>query len=308
MQDNIVPYSYECLNAQYGRQLNSFLHIATTDVARYFKRYLLQEILSVFDFTLPETWDVDYFRYVLIGWGFICILNTDKYGTIPQQCSFSGQNVFYRPIKCIVSNPLLRPRDLVINKDCALIKMMPDYGNLTDMVDNYGNMLALAYETASINILNSRLSYVFPSSDKQDATTNQAFFDEVASGRPAIFYRPKKGADPLQKPYDLLTQNVGQNFIAPAILDAMETIRDMFLTDIGIPNLSTRKKERVSVMEAARNSVETQCKAELWLAEMQAGMDKAIELFPELAGQLSVKLRYKGGVGDVGETVNPGTI
>lgn len=305
---DLVPFSYEFLNEQNGRRLNSFLHIATTDVARYFKRYLLQEALSVFEFTLPKNWDADYFRYVLIGWGYICILKTDKYGVIPQQCGLYGQNVFYRPYKCIVSNPLIQQRDLIINQDCALVKMMPDYGNITDLVDNYGNMLALAYETASINILNSRLSYVFPSTDKADATTNKAFFDDVAKGQPAIFYRPKKGTDPLQKPYDLLTQNVGQNFIAPEILDAMETIRDMFLSDIGIPNLSTRKKERVSVVEAERNTVETQCKAQLWVDEMQTGIDKAIELFPELAGTLAVKLRYNGGADNVGETVDAGPV
>lgn len=286
-----APFSYEYINqSQFPRQ-PCFMHIANTGIARMFKRYLMQDALSVFDFTLPDTWDPDYFRYILMGWGYIAVFKTDKFGIIPQQCTLSGFNVFYRPNKCTVSNPVIQPVTMDINTDCAIIKMMPDYGNVADLIDTYGDMMAIAFETASINILNSRISFVFDAQDKTSADTYKALYDAIASGNPAVVYR-KKGTDIDNKPWSTFQQNVGQNFIAGDVLETLRCIRDQFLTEIGIPNLSTRKKERVNLLESGRNMVETVCKSELWLAEMKKGIQTAIDLFPELAGKLDVKLRY----------------
>lgn len=303
------PFTYEYINQSYGTRQPCFMHIANTGLARMFKRYLMQDALSVFQFTLPETWDQDYFRYILLGWGYIAILKTDMFGVIPQQCTLAGYNVFYKPNKCNVANPLLKPVTLSINNDCALIKLMPDYGNLADLVDCYGDMMALAYETASINILNSRVSFVFSADGKTEADTFKALYDSIASGDPSVVYRKKAANTAMdKKPWDTFSQNVGQNFIAGDILETLRCIRDQFLTQIGIPNLSTRKKERVNLMESGRNVVQTVCKSQLWLEELKAGIDKAVEMFPELDGKLDVKLRYAGVIANAGEAIDSSNI
>lgn len=292
-----LPYSYEYLNTVDGTVSPSFLHIRNTGIARFFKRYLIQEAISVFDWTLPKNWDADYFRYILMGWGFISVLKTDLFGVIPQQATLSGYNVFYRPTTAIVANPLLRSRTLKIGKDCSIIKLMPDYGSIADLVDNYGNLMALAYETASINILNSKLSFAFNADTKAEADTYKAMYDAIASGNPAVVYRNSKKSTSLtgeNARWQTFVQNVGQNYIAPEVMETIRQIRDEFLTEIGIPNLATRKKERTNLAEVDKNTFETEAKSLLWLETLQEGIETTINLFPELTGELSVKLRYKG--------------
>ena len=277
-----APFSYEFINETCSQVQPSMVQIRNTGLARFFKRYLMQEAISVYDWKLPETWDADYFRYVLMGWGYLCVFNTDLFGVIPQQCTLSGYNVFYRPTRAIVTNPLITTRDLTIGTDCEIIKLMPDYGSIADLVDNYGNLMALAYESAAINILNSRVSFVFQAQDKAEADTYKALYDSIASGDPAVVYRKGKktaSLDAMGQPWNTFSQNVGANFIAPDIMETIRQIRDEFMTEIGIPNLSTRKKERVSVDESEKNTFETQCKAMLWLDELKSCVEKVNSMF-----------------------------
>ena len=117
-------YSYDFINRYNSRIKPSTVHTNENATTWYFKRYLLQKILSVFEFKgIPETWSKDYFLYTLFILGFVSVFNTDKFGIIPQQCTLTGYDVFYRPTNCNIANPKLRglltPR---INRDCTLIR------------------------------------------------------------------------------------------------------------------------------------------------------------------------------------------
>lgn len=306
-----APFTYEQLNAHLGQVPQSFLHVHNTAISRFFKRYLLMDSLAVFKWTLPDNWDADYFRYIIMGFGRAVIFKTDLFGVIPQYAELYGYNVFYRPNKAIVANPLIKARDLTIGVDCALIKLSPDYGSIADLVDYYGDLMALTYESMSVNILNSRLSYLVGVSSKAEADTFKSIYDEIASGKPAVFYRGKQNnsnALDLKNnagAWETLLQNVKQSFIADELMTVLQDIRDEFLTHIGIPNMSERKKERINLVDSERNTVETAAKVSLWLEELQAGIDSAIKLFPELSGKLAVSLRFppdlsiKGGVESV---------
>ena len=303
-----VPFSYEALNAHDALCPQSFIHIHNTGTARFFKRYLLQDALSVFKWTLPDNWDSDYFRYVMMGFGRCVVFRTNLFGVIPQYAELSGYNVFYRPTRAIVANPLLKSRTLTLWEDCTLIKLMPDYGSIVDLIDYYGDLMALTYESLAINILNSRLAYLIGVQSRPEAETFKAIYDEIASGKPAVIFRGKdkpgtgyaKG-QPTADQWQTLVQNLKNTFIANDLLDALNSIRDEYLTHIGIPNLSERKKERVNVVDSERNSVETEAKVNLWLEELREGIEKTVTMFPEVAG-LNVELRFpadnEGGVAD----------
>ena len=62
---NGAPYNYDHINSAVSRGNPSTIHCSNTGLARFFQRYLLQEAMSVFKFTLPERWNTDYFKYVL---------------------------------------------------------------------------------------------------------------------------------------------------------------------------------------------------------------------------------------------------
>ena len=303
-----VPFSYDQLNSITGLTPNSFLHIHNTGVSRFFKRYLLQDALSVFKWQIPDNWDADYFRYVIMGYGFCAVFKTDLFGIIPQWCTLGGYNVFYRPTRAIVTNPLIKSRDMIIGQECSLIKLMPDYGSIVDLVDYYGDLMALTYESLSINILNSRLAYIIGVDSKAEAETFKSIYDDIASGKPAVVARSKKSGGELSgkrfmDQWQTVLQNLKNSYIANDLLESLNAIRDEFLTHIGIPNLSERKKERVNLVDSERNNVETRSQVSLWLDELTASIETTIELFPELEGKLSVELRFpsKEAQPDAGE-------
>jgi len=194
--------------------------------------------------------------------------------------------VFYRPTDAVVANPLISARKMHIGTECEIIRLSPDYGGICDLVDFYGDLMALAYETAAINILNSRVSFVFDAENTADATTAVAMFDEIVSGKPSVVWKRgnRKNAIDGRGEWKPFTQNVGQNFIANDVIETLRAIRDQFLTEIGIPSLSTRKKERVNIDESMKNAAETNCKALLWLEELNDSIKRVVKLFPELDG------------------------
>lgn len=276
-----APYMYDYINAEVSQHSPSTVHTKNTELQRFFARYLLQKAMSVFKWDLPETWDRDYFLYVLYGIGYIAVLNTDKYGVIPQQCGLDGYNIFYQPKRALVTNPLLRGlRQLEIGTQCTLIKLQPDYGSVMDLVGFYADMMALTAETAGVNLVNSRLSYVFFGKNKNTAESQKKLFDRVASGEPATFvdtalYDVQSG-NPSWIPFQ---QNVGQNYIAGDALADLRKWEMMFDTDVGIPNANTDKKERLISDEVNANNVEVTSKADLWLDQLQKSFAQTSKMF-----------------------------
>lgn len=278
-----TPAYYEALNAYNGVISPSTVHVKNTGLARFFKRYLTQEAMSVFEWEMPETWDKAYFLYVLYLIGYIGILDTDRFGVIPQHGGLGGYNVFYAPKYMIINNPLFKKTyQPNIGEDCTVLRLEPDYCGLYDLVDYYGDLMALTAETAGVNLLNSKLSYIFAADNKATAESFKALYDDIASGNPAAFADKKLLDDDGSLRVTLFTQNVGQNFIADKLLEVLRDIRCMFLTDIGIPNANTQKRERLITDEVNANNFETKSKCTLWLDELQKGCRQAEEMFPGL--------------------------
>lgn len=302
------PYTYAALNAVEGTIHPSFLHIHNTSLARFFKRYLLQDAISVFKFKLPEWWDGDYFRYSLIGFGFVTVFKTDKFGIIPQQCGLSGFNVFYRPTQCTIANPLIGSEILKIGRNCELIKMQPDYSGVAPLVDYYGDLMALTWEGITTNILNSKLAYIGYADGKEEAETFKKLYDTIASGEPAVVVKKKSSTLSESDKFQFFTQNLGQNYIAQNMLESLRSIQAAFRAEIGIPDLNVQKKERLITAEATKTDIYTRAKSMLWLEEIQNSIEKAIKMFPELDGKLAVDFRFKEAHDDASKFNSAGII
>lgn len=276
-----APYFYDNVNAYNATFSPSTVHVKNTGLAQFFKRYLLQDAMTPFEWTAPESWDMSYFLYCLYIIGFIGIIDTDKFGVIPQHGTLSGYNVFYRPADFIVTNPIFGAKtyNLRIGRDCTIIKLEPDYLGLYDIVDYYGDLMALAAETAGVNLLNSKLSFVFAADNKAAAESYKKLYDNFASGEPASIADKNLFDDMGNLRVQLFLQNVGQNFIADKVLTVLRDIRTMFLTEIGIPNANTQKKERLIKDEVNANNFETRSKCALWLTELQKSCKEASDMF-----------------------------
>lgn len=277
---NNAPYSYDFINAYNSLVTPSTVHVKNTALAQFFKRYLLDEAFSVFEWKMPETWAENYFLTVLYTIGYIAVLETDKFGVIPQHCGLGGYNVMYQPSYCIISNPLFyKTYEPIINEECGLLRLQPDYCGIYDLIDYYGDMMAVTAETAGINIINSKLSFVFAAQNKAAAESFKKLYDQIQAGNPAAFVDKDLLDDEGRLTVEFLNQNVGQNFIADRLLDTIRTIKCMFLTDIGIPNANTDKRERLITDEVNANNFETRSKASLWLNTLKKDCAKVRDLF-----------------------------
>ena len=287
-----IPESYDYINA-YNRQYKpSTIHVQNTGLSWYFKRYLIQKIISVFKFEgIPESWAKDYFLYTLFVFGYCAVINTDKYGVIPQHCTLSGYNIFYRPNRAIITNPLFkRTITARIGKDTELIRMAPDWCGVWDIVEYYADLMALTSETIAVNLINSKFSYVFAAEDKTSAESLKKLYDQIASGEPAAFADKKLFTDDGEPSWYLFVQNLKQNYIAGDLLEDLAKIDSRFNTEIGIPNVNIAKASGVGAAEVMANNVDTQSKAELWLETIRDSLTKVNKMFDL---NISVSLRFK---------------
>lgn len=275
------PYQYPSYNYYNSLSTPSTMHVTNTGLSWFFQRYLFQRILSVFKWTLPEWWASNYFLNVLYNAGFICVIKTDKFGVIPQNCGLYGFDVFYQPTHCIVQNQLIyAPEPLAIGDKCALIKLSPDYGGVYDLVSYYADQLALCAQALAVNLVNSKVAYVFKAPNQAAANTLKAMYDKIMAGEPAVFPDVKVTTINKDTPsWEFFQQNVSQNHIAGNLLDEMRTIQDMFDTEVGIPNANTQKKERLNTAEVYSNNIETLSKASLWMDCIREGLEQVRKMY-----------------------------
>ena len=275
-----APYSYNIENI-YNSVVNpSTVHYIDNGTAKFYVRYFLQKAMSVFKWELLELWDKDYFLYTLYTWGFIAILKTDRFGVIPQQCTLTGYNVFYAPKRITVTNPIMPEtveRD--IDQDCVLLKLTPDYDGILDLIYFYASKMALASSAVNVNLLNSKLAYLFTAKNKSVAESFKKMYDQIASGEPASIIDRNLLDPDGNKTWDFFSQNLHENYIASDILADMRKIEQQFDTDIGIPNANTDKRERLITDEVNANNVETATRCELWLEELKKGCEKVKTMF-----------------------------
>ena len=287
-----APIYYDHANMLVACNNPNSIHTQNTQLTAYFRRYLLQKAISVFEWKLPENWNRDFFLYVLYCWGVVAVIKTDKFGVIPQGCGLMGYNVQYQPTNVIITNPLLRgilsPQ---IGKQCEIIKLQPDFGGIMDMVNSTAEDMALASEALSMNLINSKLSYVFAASGKSVAESYKRMYDDIMGGNPAIFTDKDlftEDGRPMWQPW---TQDLKQMFIAPEIMDTLHEIEARFDQQVGIPSANTDKKERLVVDEVNANNADTYCKAALWLEELQQCCARVNKMFYRDRKKISVNWR-----------------
>lgn len=292
----MMPYSYEMINLFNSSYSPSTLHTKNTRMFTFFKKYLLEKVMSVFEFELPEMWDKNYFLYSLFLNGYLAIVNTDKFGVICQHCGLRGYNIYYNPTHAIIVNPLLtgilEPK---IGTQCSLIRLQPNYSGVSDIVNYYADNMAMTAETCEMNIMNSKLSFLFAVRGKSQAESMKKILDQVMRGELGVFYdeKLKMGNDNI--PLDFFNNDLKKNFIAPELQDTLRRWEEMFCNEVGIPNIRSDKKERMIVDEVNSNNIECFTKAELWLETLKEGVEQTNKMFNL---DLSVKLRHNEGGGN----------
>lgn len=241
--------------------------------AQYYRLYLLKKLFGRFTFKgLPEGWDEDYMLEVLLLNGYFTICDTDA-GILPLKCGLTGINVFEKPTTVIVANPVLGNFERSIDVNCVVIQLQPNYEGVYSMINRYATLLAMCDSSIAVNLMNTKAAHVFGATNKAQAETFKKMYDEISCGNPAVFIR-----DGLTEE-NFFTMPVKQYFIANDVQLLKRKIVTEFLTEIGINNTNTDKRERLTDDEVNANNLEVAANIQCWIDNIGWGIDKANKMF-----------------------------
>lgn len=252
---------------------------------------LLEDLFASFEIQgeYPEEWDMEYFKTVLLCDGGICITDTDI-GVIPIRCGATGMNVWERPTTCIIANAVVGNFRRTIGQDCAYIHCRPNYAGYNDILDYYAQALANCDGSISVNLQNTRVTFLGDVEDAKDVKAMEKMYDQISEGRPAVFARGvTKG--------NYVFLNPKQSYIADEIMDLKERLKNEFRERVGIRAIQTDKRERLISSEVDTQNSLTDYNIDHAIKTINKGLEVANRLygFSLKAVPLSRTEEFSGG-------------
>ena len=268
------PYE-DLLHEFFARKPREVDGVANTSV-RYHRKRLLEKIYGRFEFkNIPDTWDMDYFIQELFLPGHVCITDTEM-GVIPLASGLTGKGVFNQPTECIIANPVLGNLRRKIGIDCEIIRIQYDYKGVQDLVTRYAVLLAMCDSSIAVNLMNTKVSWIFGASSKGQAQTLKKIYDDIAMGKPAVFTSEQNSALIKENLYSMPVKNM---FIADDIQLLKRKIINEFLTDVGINNTNLDKRERLTDDEVNANNEEVLANIMHWYDNIKEGVKRVNAMF-----------------------------
>ena len=290
-------YGYDDIMLYNGTIRPSTVHCANTRLVEYFAKYLTQRAISLFEWRFNPLWDRYYILYSLYLCGNVTFLQTDTMGVIPQFGAPYGYNVFYAPRYMRITNPVIGTYDLEIGVTCQTLFLQPGYCGISDIIYYYADLLGLCAEAVGMNLVNSKLSYIFVSGNKANAESFKVLYDRIASGEVANFIDKSLLNEDGSLSWQMFNNDIKSSFIADDVLLVMQKLVYQFDTEVGIPNANTDKRERLITDEVNANNFETESKVRLWYDNARICCERIRDMFGLTENDLSVSWRNKEGGG-----------
>ena len=256
-------------------------------VTELHKRYLYTKVYSTLKFTLPESWDINFFRFWLFRYGSIGVIYTKEFGWVAQPYSVDELQLYYNPRKITVYNQFIKkPKTGIIGINAGIIRIMDDYYGLDDIVTKYAEMLAQIDRSINVNLMNCNVTALFEADSKKQADEVKEAYGDATTGKPLVVVNKDVMGG---KQITTLLPNIGNNYIVDKLLTARRCIINAFLTEIGIRNANYEKKERLNSAEVEENNDETKA----IITVIYENVKKSMETINAFSGlNLDVELRY----------------
>lgn len=283
------PFS-DLLHNFFARKPKEVDGVANTS-AMYYRHKLLRLILQRFEFeNLPEKWEADYFLTHLFLDGAICVTDTAA-GVLALKCGLTGINVYDEPTECIIANHVLGNLRRTIGEDCEVIKIQYDYHGINWILERYSTLLAMCDSGIAVNLLNTKMTYVFGATSKTQAETFKGLYDQITMGKPAVFTSTENTGILKEQMFMMPAK---ENYIADDIQLLKRKIINEFLTDIGINNTNLDKRERLTDDEVNANNDEVLANIWHWYDNINIGLELVNKMF---GLNISCKIREYGKEG-----------
>ena len=253
----------------------------------FYKRLLYTKIYSTLDFTLPETWKKNYFRFWLFHIGSIGVIYTNEFGWVAQPYSIVQLDIYYNPKIIQVYNQFITtPKIGAVGVNAGIIKCMDDYFGLDDIVTRYATDLAQCDRSIEVNLMNSNVTAFFKAKNKKDADAIKEAYAKATTGEPFVVVNKEVMDD---ESIETLLPNMKNNYLVNDLLQSRRGIINAFLTEIGIRNANYDKRERLNSQEVSENNDETSAIISVIYDNIKKSMDEV----NEISGlNLGVKLHY----------------
>ena len=227
----------------------------------YYQFQLMTKLKSVLTIDgYPKNWNIDNMWDVILKNGYIPIVSTDL-GTLALEGGFYGQNMYYMPTNVIVNNPVLGNIDRVIGENGELLYINYEYNTfqgVMSLINRYAALLANIDCSLNVSLMNSRVAHIFEAESDAEVKTIQKMYDEVSKGNPAVFLKKATRSLPSSNENTSFL-NVKNTYIGNDLLLTKKSIMNEFLTEIGINNANTDKRERLNSHEETANNTEVRC-------------------------------------------------
>ena len=289
-----IPFSIE--NLVKSSVSPSGVQYANNAAFGFYCRYLWQKLVNVFTYDLPEDWAADTVQAALFGNGCCAVVPTAKFGLVAAWATPGGYDIIMEPHFVVIANrllPTLTGKQLVIGRDCAAIHIAPDWCGAVDLIATYATKLALAMQAIDVNLINSKIAYVFAARDQASAKSFKAMMDKINTGEPAVVVDKALFNDDGSPNWQLFTQNLKNTYLVSDLLCDLKKIEDEFDSKVGIPNANTDKRERLITDEVNANNAETAIIAAGWLDHIQTGLKQVKEMY---GVDIKIDWRYKQNV------------
>lgn len=267
------------INEYESRQNPNMIHINNTwDYATYF-RYFLQRAESLIIFEgMPQNWSKNYIYPLLFLKGNFCVMNTARFGIIPQHGSPYGFDVQYQPTNYIVDNPAFDATfngDLVIGEDCEIVKLAPDWLGIGDLINSYAQRVALTLSNCDVASALAKFGFIFTARNKSTAETFKVAFDDIMSGKLAVMINQALYDKETGKPlYEFFNNDIEKCYnVVKAALESAENLKHAFDMEIGIYTAPDKKERMITdEVEDTKNAVMSKC--ELWVETINECLEK----------------------------------
>lgn len=287
------------INEYESRQNPNMIHINNTwDYATYF-RYFLQraESLIIFD-GMPSNWSKNYIYPLLFLKGNFCVMNTARFGIIPQHGNPYGFGVQYQPTNYVVANPAFDASfngDLVIGEGCEIVTLTPDWCGIGDLINSYAQRVAMALSNHDVASALAKFGFIFTAKNKSTAETFKVAFDDIMSGKLAVIINQALYDKETGKAlYEFFNNDIEKCYnVVKSALESVENLKHAFDMEIGIYTAPDKKERMITdEVEETKNAVMSKC--ELWVETLNECLEKVNAHY---GLEIKARLRYPNNRG-----------
>ena len=296
------PLNYAELNNIAGHYSPSMVKAYNNATYAYWERSLFQRAVSRIRTRIPANWEGtkrDFLLFCLLKLGYVFVSESDELGYWFNPGTLYGIDFYYQPTEFILANPRANELGLksryVLHEEGELLKFMPDYRGIFDIISYYAEKLSALDNAINMSIINNKFAFILAAKNKATAEALRKIMDKINKGEPAVFIDKLLANDPNdgETPWQFIElQKLKENYITDKQLIDFQTILNAFDAEIGINTVPYQKAERFVSAEASSRMVDSQARLITAIECLKSSVKDIKKIYPDI--NLDFDLRREG--------------